>query len=59
MRKPKGGLKDGAKERLTCISVRLNDTEYKAIQALAKQEFTTMSGILRRLLRDAVKGREA
>lgn len=47
------------KERLTCISVRLNDTEYKAIQALAKQEFTTMSGILRRLLRDAVKGREA
>lgn len=46
------------KERLTCISVRLTDSEYKKIQVLAKQEFTTMSGILRRLLRDAVEGRE-
>ena len=42
-------------EKLTCITVRLTDAEYKSIKALAKQEFTTMSGILRRLLREAVK----
>ena len=46
------------KERLTCITVRLTDDEYKKIKALAKQEYTTMSGILRRLLRDAVEGSE-
>lgn len=46
------------KERLTCISVRLTDDEYKKIKVLAKQEYTTMSGILRRLLRDAVEGNE-
>ena len=43
-------------ERLTCISVRLTDEEYKNIKALAKKEYTTMSGILRKLLRDAVEG---
>ncbi|MBQ8556343.1 MAG: hypothetical protein IJ438_10805 [Clostridia bacterium] len=43
------------KEHLTCISVRLTDKEYKAIQAMAKQDFTTMSGILRKLLRDAIE----
>lgn len=43
------------KERLTCVSVRLTGTEYKAIQELAKKDFTTMSGILRKLLRDAVE----
>lgn len=46
------------RERLTCITVRLTDSEHQQIQALAKQEFTTMSGLLRRLLRDAVEGRE-
>jgi len=43
------------KERLICISVRLTEAEYKAIQSMAKQDFTTMSGILRKLLRDAVE----
>lgn len=43
-------------ERLTCISVRLTEEEYKNIQVLAKKEYTTMSGILRKLLRDAVEG---
>ena len=46
------------KERLTCVSVRLTDSEYQQIKALAKQDYTTMSGILRKLLRDAVEGRE-
>ena len=30
------------KERLTCISVRLTDDEYKKIKVLAKQEYTIM-----------------
>lgn len=44
--------------RLTCVSIRLTDAEYHKLQALAKQDFTTMSGILRKLLRDAVEGRK-
>ena len=40
-------------ERLTCISVRLTDEEYKNI--LAKKEYTTMSGILRKLLNGYLK----
>ena len=43
-------------ERLTCISVRLTDEEYKNIKALAKKEYTTMSGVLRRLLNGHLKG---
>ncbi len=40
---------------MTCVSVRLTREEYMALQRMAKQDFTTMSGILRKLLRDAVE----
>ena len=32
------------------VSVRLCKAEYRALQARAKKEFTTMSGVLRRLI---------
>ena len=40
---------------MICVSVRVTREEYMALQMMAKQEFTTMSGILRKLLRDAVE----
>ncbi len=40
---------------LICVSVRMKREEYMALQMMAKQDFTTMSGILRKLLRDAVE----
>ena len=32
------------------MSVRLQEAEYKALQAAAQQEYTTMSGVLRKLI---------
>ena len=40
---------------MICVSVRMTREEYLALQMMAKQDFTTMSGILRKLLRDAVE----
>ncbi|MBQ4158611.1 MAG: hypothetical protein IJD86_10810 [Clostridia bacterium] len=40
---------------MICVSVRMTREEYMALQMMAKQDFTTMSGILRKLLRDAVE----
>lgn len=47
-----------SKERQTCVSVRLRDAEYRKIKRLAKQDDTTMSAILRKLLRNADEGSE-
>ena len=38
------------------VSVRLAEDEYKALQAAARQEYTTMSGVLRKLIHGHVKG---
>ncbi|MBQ8619304.1 MAG: hypothetical protein IJ418_17625 [Clostridia bacterium] len=38
------------KEKLITVSVRLCEAEYKALQSAAREECTTMSGVLRRLL---------
>jgi len=38
------------------VSVRLQEDEYKALQAAAQQEYTTMSGVLRKLIHEHVKG---
>ena len=35
---------------LITVSVRLCEAEYRALQTAAKEEYTTMSGVLRRLL---------
>ena len=40
---------------MICVSVRMTREEYMALYMMAEQEFTTMSGILRKLLRDAVE----
>ena len=32
------------------VSVRLCEAEYRALQSRAKKEYTTMSGVLRRLI---------
>lgn len=40
---------------MICVSVRVTRQEYMALQMMAKQDFTTMSGILRKLLWDAVE----
>lgn len=32
------------------VSVRLCEAEYRALQAQARKEYTTMSGVLRRLI---------
>ena len=46
------------KEKLITVSVRLCEAEYRALQSAAREEYTTMSGMLRKLLRDAVEGRK-
>lgn len=38
------------------VSVRLQEDEYKALQTAAQQEYTTMSGVLRKLIHGHVKG---
>ena len=38
------------------VSVRLTKPEYDALQAIAKETYNTMSGVLRGLLNRAVKG---
>ena len=37
-------------EKQITVSVRLREAEYKALQAAAQEEYTTMSGVLRKLL---------
>lgn len=37
------------------VSVRLCDAEYRALQEQAEKEYTTMSGVLRRLLNGYLK----
>lgn len=44
------------KEKLITVSVRLCEAEYKALQAAAQEEYTTMSGLLRKLLHGHLKG---
>lgn len=38
------------------VSVRLCEAEYRALQERAGKEYTTMSGVLRRLLNGYLKG---
>lgn len=38
------------KEIYKTVSVRLCEAEYRALQAAARKDYTTMSGLLRRLL---------
>ena len=38
------------KEKQITVSVRLCEAEYRALQAAAREEYTTMSGVLRKLL---------
>lgn len=44
------------KEKQITVSMRLCETEYKALQAAAQEEYTTMSGLLRKLLHGHLKG---
>ena len=43
-------------EQFITVSVRLTKPEYDALQAIAKETYNTMSGVLRGLLNRAVKG---
>ena len=43
-------------EQFITVSVRLTKPEYDALQAIAKETFNTMSGVLRGLLDRAMKG---
>ena len=38
------------KEKLITVSIRLCEAEYRALQSAAREEYTTMSGMLRKLL---------
>ena len=44
------------KQNQITVSVRLCESEYKALQAAAQKEYTTMSGLLRKLLHGHLKG---
>lgn len=44
------------KDKQITVSVRLCESEYKALQAAAQEEYTTMSGLLRKLLHGHLKG---
>ena len=44
------------KEKQITVSVRLCETEYRALQAAAQEQYTTMSGLLRKLLHGHLKG---
>ena len=43
-------------QQFVTVSVRLSKPEYDALQAIAKETYNTMSGVLRGLLNRAVKG---
>lgn len=43
-------------EKQITVSVRLCESEYSALQTAAQQEYTTMSGMLRKLLHGYLKG---
>ena len=43
-------------EHQITVSVRLCEADYRALQAAAAEEYTTMSGLLRRLLGAFLKG---
>lgn len=44
------------KEKQITVSVRLCEAEYRDLQAAAREEYTTMSGVLRRLLNQNLMG---
>lgn len=41
---------------LITVSVRLCEAEYRTLQSAAREEYTTMSGVLRRLLNRHLTG---
>lgn len=43
-------------DKYQTVSVRLSWGEYRALQAQAQAEYTSMSGVLRRLLNGYLKG---
>lgn len=43
-------------EKQITVSVRLSEAEYRALQATAQEEYTTMSGVLRRLINCYLEG---
>lgn len=43
-------------DRQITVSVRLCEADYRSLQAAAAEEYTTMSGLLRRLLGEYLKG---
>lgn len=43
-------------EKQITVSVRLCEAEYRALQAAAQEEYTTMSGVLRKLLNRYLEG---
>ena len=43
-------------DKYQTVSVRLSWSEYKALQAQAQAEYTSMSDVLRRLLNGYLKG---
>lgn len=43
-------------ERQITVSLRLCEADYRALQVAAAEEYTTMSGLLRRLLGGYLKG---
>ncbi len=44
-------------EKQITVSVRLSEAEYMALQAAAQEDYTTMSGVLRKLLNRHLGGR--
>jgi len=45
-------------EKQITVSVRLSEAEYRALQTAAQEEYTTMSGVLRKLLNRHLDGRK-
>ena len=43
-------------EKQITVSVRLSEAEYRTLQAAAQEEYTTMSGVLRKLLNRHLEG---
>ena len=44
------------KDKQITVSVRLCESEYRALHTAAQEEYTTMSGLLRKLLHGHLKG---
>ena len=45
-------------EKQITVSVRLSEAENRALQTAAQEEYTTMSGVLRKLLNRHLDGRK-